>query len=250
MATRLNQMLAVRSGVVSAADSRYAQLRDALSQRGRLGGLSRTYQPKDPENGHVYAPERTKVQVTVEQVLTQLDTTLSRLFDVVLTTEGTNAAAVADLKVGSTVIAANLPATYFLFLERELGKLRGFVENLPTLDEAEDWTKDGAPAGQWRSAPVKTDKTHKVPRNHVKWEPPDASYTQQAQVETFAEDVPEGVWTLYKFSGAIPDATRAKYLDRIAALQEAVKMGREEANSTPVTDRSIGEDVLSYVFGA
>ena len=242
-------MLAVRQGVVSAADSMRAQLRDQLSQRGRLGGLSRTYKP-NIDGGHVYAPERTKVQVTVEQVLTQLDTTLSRLFDVVLTTEATNASAVADLKVGQTVIATALPATYFLFLERELGKLREFVDDLPTLDEAEDWSKDGAPAGQWRSLPTMTDKTHKVPRNHVKWEPPDASYTQQAQVETFAEDVPEGVWTLYKFSGAIPAATKAKYLTRIAGLQEAVKLGREEANHTQVTDRSIGEDVLSYIFGA
>jgi hypothetical protein len=222
-------MLAVRQGVVSAADSTAAQLRDALSQRGRLGGLSRTYKP-GIDGGHVYAP-------------------LSRLFDVVLVTEATNATAVADLKVGSLVIATNVPATYFLFLERELGKLRGFVDALPTLDEAEDWTKDGAPAGQWRSTPTVTDKTHKVPRNHVKWEPPDATYTQQAQVETFAEDIPEGTWTLYKFSGAIPAATKAKYLDRITALQEAVKLGREEANGIPVVDRSIGDQVLAYVFG-
>ena len=180
--------------------------------------------------------------------MTRLDGTLSRLFDVVLTTEAANVTAKADLKVGGVLIAADVPATYFLFLERQLGKLRTFVEDLPVLDEAEDWSKDGAPAGQWRSAPTNTDKTKKVPRNHVKWEPPDATYTQQAQVETFAEDVPEGVWTLYKFSGAIPASTRTKYLGRISALQEAVKMARETANSTEVTNQSIGDSLLTYLF--
>jgi len=248
MATKLNQMLAVRSGVTSAADSMYAQLKDRLSQRGRLAGLSRTYQP-NVDGGHVYAPERTKVQVTVADALAQLDKTLTRLFDVVLTTERTNGIAVADLRVDGELIVPNVPATGFLFLERQLGKLREFVEDLPVLDEAEDWGQAGAPAGQWRSEPVKTDKTKKQPRNHVKWEPPDSSYTQQAQVETFAEDVPEGVWTLVKFSGAIPSAAKSAYLDKIAQLQEGAKLGREEANSTEVTDVHAGAAILAFVFG-
>lgn len=246
--TRLSQIIGIELGVRSDSDATLARLTAMLSNAGRLAGLRRTYQPKDAENGHEYQGEATKVQVTVEDVLAQLVKSQRRLLDVALTKETANANATADLVADGHVIARQLPATYFLGLGRTLTKLREFVEGLPTLDTAEDWAKEGAPPGQWRSVPVRTDKTRKQPRNHVKWEPPDATYTQPAQIETFAEDIPEGWWTLVKFNGSIPEQVKASYLERIAQLQEAVTIAQHEANAMEIEDESVGTDILGFIF--
>jgi hypothetical protein len=38
-------------------------------------------------------------------------------------------------------------------------------------------------------------------------------------------------------------------LERVEALQTAVKFAREEANGTTVTDQHVGEAVFGYLFG-
>lgn len=88
-------------------------------------------------------------------------------------------------------------------------------------------------------------RAKKIPRNHVLAE---ATKEHPAQVQVYMEDVPEGDWTTVKFSGALP-ATRVKtLLDRLTALQHAVKYAREEANGTEVTDRAAGDAVFGYLL--
>ena len=64
----------------------------------------------------------------------------------------------------------------------------------------------------------------------------------------FTEDVPVGTWTLVKFSGALPQPRVRELLNRVRALQAAVKTAREEANMHQVTDQQVGEAVLGYLF--
>ena len=45
---------------------------------------------------------------------------LAELFDLILTQDSANCHAKADIKLGDTVIAGNIPATYLLFLEKKL----------------------------------------------------------------------------------------------------------------------------------
>lgn len=251
--TRLNQYIAIEQGVKSDAAKRTAELMAALSTAPLLNGLARTYQPNDVEHGYQYAGERTKVQLTVEEAIGQLMLTLTRLFDVTLTKDSANTAASADIVVNdpatgvSRTLAQAVPVTYLLFLEKELAKLRVFINALPVQDPAEEWTTEGAPPGQWKTEAVVTDKTKQVPRNHIKWEPPSPEYAQPAQVETYMENVPEGRWSVVKFTGAIPARQVRVYLDRVTELQRAVKFAREEANSAQITDEHAG-DILRFVF--
>lgn len=242
--TKLNQLIAVSKGVRSAAT---AGLTDAHRQSQKaplLSGLIRTYQPKDDE-GERLPGESTKVQYTAQQAIEAARGVMARMFDVTASLDATNQTATADVKVDGRVVIAQAPVTFLLTLEKHLVDLRTFIAKLPQLDPAVDWGFDEV-AGFYRSAPVQTVRTTKIPRNHVL---APATDKHPAQVQMFSEDVVVGTWTTVRLSGALPATEISEMLGRVDALLQAVKMAREEANATEVVDRKVGADILSYVFG-
>ena len=151
----------------------------------------------------------------------------------------------ADVVVDGRTIAAQVPVTYLLFLEKQLVDLHTFVKKLPVLDAAESWLRDDS-TDTWRTEPVRSNRTKKVPRNHVKAE---ATEKHPAQVEVYYEDITVGYWTTVKFSGALPAKRVNDILDRVLKLQTAVKFAREEANNVEVVDQRVGSAVFGYLFG-
>jgi hypothetical protein len=147
--------------------------------------------------------------------------------------------------VDGTVLLSQVPATYLLFLEKQLVDLHIFIKKLPVLDASEIWTFDPS-ADYWATEPMQTLKTRKIPRNHVKAE---ATEKHPAQVEVYYEDVVVGTWRTTKFSGALPANRVNELLSRIEKLQEAVKFAREEANNMEVTEQKVGAKVFQYLFG-
>ncbi|HEY8479586.1 MAG TPA: hypothetical protein VIL71_07115 [Spirillospora sp.] len=244
MPTKLNQIIAVEKGVKSKAALDMANARNAVQKTPLLSGLSRTYQPRD-EEGEQLPPESTRVQVKVDDVLADVRSSLTRLFDVTATKDWANCVARADVKVDGTTLLRDVPVTYLLFLEKQLKELQAFVKNLPVLDAAETWTFDPS-TDVWRTEAVRTVRTKKVPRNHVKAE---ATDKHPAQVEVYYEDVTVGHWTTVKFSGALPASRVNELLGRLEKLREAVTFAREEANGIEVTDQRVGEAVFGYLFG-
>lgn len=244
MSTKLNQIIAVEKGVKSSSQRDLTDAYHTLQKPALLSGISRSYQPRD-EEGEQIPPESTKVQVRVEQVLARAAETLTRLFDVTATKDWANCEARADVKVDGRVIVEQVPVSFLLFLEKQLTDLHAVISKLPVLDPAEDWHADDT-SGAWRSSPVRTNRTKKVPRNHVKAA---ATDKHPAQVEIYYEDIVAGTWTATKFSGAAPAARVRELTERVTRLSEAVKFAREEANATEVTDRRVGEAVFGYLFG-
>lgn len=242
---KLNQIIAVEKSVKAKAQSALSTAARELSKQPLLSGLSRTYQPKD-EEGEQLPPESTKVQVRAEDALRTVGSRLSRLFDVTATKDATNNTTTADVKIDDTVLLAEVPVTYLLFLEKQLSELHGFIKTLPVLDAAESWSFNDS-ADCFATEPVRTIRTKKVPRNHVKAE---ATEKHPAQVEVYHEDVTIGYWNTVKFSGAIPAKRVSQLLDRVEKLQHAVKFAREEANSTEVVDYKVGDKVFGYLFGS
>ena len=92
---------------------------------------------------------------------------------------------------------------------------------------------------------MRTNRTKKVPRNHVKAE---ATEKHPAQVEVYYEDIPVGYWTTVKFSGALPAKRVSTLLERVEKLQQAVKFAREEANNAEAVDKHVGDRVFGYLF--
>ena len=243
MATKLSQIIAIEKGVKSKSYAELTQAHHDVQKQPLLTGLSRTYQPKD-EDGEQLPPESTRVQVKAEDVLRQIAAGLTRLFDVTATKDWANCVARADVVVEGTTLLRDVPVSYLLFLEKQLADLNTFVKKLPVLDAAESWTHD--PSTDWfRTEPVRTLRTKKVPRNHVKAE---ATDKHPAQVEVYYEDIAIGYWTQTKFSGALPAQRVNELVERVEKLSQAVKFAREEANTFEVTDQRVGDAVFGYLF--
>lgn len=240
---KLNQIIAVEKGVKSKSFQELTEAHHAVQKPALLSGISRVYQPKD-EEGEQLPPESTKVQVKAEEVLRDTAATLTRLFDVTATKDWANCHAKADVTVDGQVLLRDVPVSYLLFLEKQLTDLHTFMKKLPVLDAADSWTFD-ASADCYRTDAVRTIRTKKVPRNHVKAE---ATEHHPAQVEVYYEDIPVGYWSTTKFSGALPARRVHELTARVEKLQAAVKFAREEANGAEVTDQHVGDAVFGYLF--
>jgi hypothetical protein len=240
---KLNQVIAIEKGTKSRSLQDLTEAHHNLQKTTLLAGISRTYRPKD-EEGEQLPPESTRVQIRAEDVIRSTSETLTKLFDMVATKDWANCDAKADVVVDGKVLLSQVPATYLLFLEKQLVDLHTFVKKLPVLDASESWTFDPS-ADCWATEPVSTLKTKKVPRNHVKAE---ATEKHPAQVEVYYEDVVVGTWRTIKFSGALPARRVNELVDRVEKLQEAVKFAREEANNRDVKEQKIGATVFQYLF--
>jgi hypothetical protein len=206
---KLCQIIAVEKSVKNKAHNGITEVYQKMQKPALLSGISRSYRPKD-EMGEVLPSEKTLVQLNAVNVLKDVATVMSELFDITATKDYANCKAVADVVVGDVTIAKDVPVTYLLFLEKALTNVHTLVSKV--------FTK--APA---------TDK-------------------HPAQVEMIQEDQSVGTWTTVKFSGAMPATRVAEMLERVERLQKAVKFAREEANSREVEQQNIGKKVFNYLF--
>jgi hypothetical protein len=241
---KLNQIIAVEKGIKSRSFQELTEAHHALQKTTLLAGISRTYRPKD-EEGEQLPSESNRVQVRAEEIIRKTTEILSKLFDVTATKDWANCRASADVVVDGKVLLTKVPASYLLFLEKQLVDIHTFVRKLPTLDPSEEWKFDPS-ADCWASEPNQTVKTKKVPRNHVKAA---ATDKHPAQVEVYYEDVIVGYWRTVKFSGSLPAQKVNELLAKVEKLQQAVKFAREEANNLEVEDQKVGEKVFNYIFG-
>jgi hypothetical protein len=166
------------------------------------------------------------------------------MFDIVLSQDVGNQKAWADVVVGDEVVLTNVPAVTLIFLEKQLTDLVTFIEALPVLDSADNWSYDEA-ACIYRTSSTASVKTKKVPRAFVKYE---ATKEHPAQVEVVNDDMIVGTWNSHKLSGAITVQKREEWLEKARLLKEAVVLAREKANSVEVDEVKIGGKILNFVF--
>ena len=242
--TRLSQIVAIEKGVKSQTTRVETDLYHSLEKKPLIAGLRRRYTPKDEEDGDRLPPESVAVQIKSKDVVRELTEALTRLIDVTATKDAANTRAKADVVVDGFTIAANVPVTTLMFLEKELEKIAAFANRLPVLDPTQKWVYDAA-VGVYASAPVQTVRTKKVPKNHVLYE---ATKEHPAQVQMFTEDVIVGTWEKVEFSGALQADEVAGIQTRIEKLRTAVKFAREEANTIDVVDVHYGADILNFLF--
>src|SRR5690606_717028 len=155
-----------------------------------------------------------------------------------------NTQARADVVVDGEVLLEQVPATYLLFLEKQLAELAVFVKRIPILDPAEEWHRDEA-AGLFKTPPTTAIRTKKVQRPIVLYQ---ATKEHPAQTQLISEDVVVGTWLTIKHSGALPAARKQTLLERIERLIDAVKFARERANGVPAPRREVGERLFEYLF--
>lgn len=228
---RLNQVIAVEKGIKARATQSLTELYKAVQHPALFEGFNKKYQPKE-EGGEQFPPESKKIQLKAVESIKVACKTLQELFDVTLVKDRANCTARADVKVDDKIILADVPATYLLFLEKNLTDLHTFVSKLPVLDSAEEWQFDKEQQ-VYRTEPTSTVRTKKVQKALVLYH---ATDKHPAQTQLITEDETIGHWLQTKFSGAIAVAEKERLVNKIEKLQRAVKFAREEANNAGVTE--------------
>lgn len=241
--TKLNQVIAVEKAAKARIMGEITRMHQQVQKPALLGGFSKTYQKRD-EDGDDHPPERQRVQLSAPELLRQAGRLLSELFDVTAAKDWANTRARADVVVAGEVLLEQVPATFLLFLEKQLTDLRTFVSAIPALDPAEDWTLDPV-TNLWRTEPTQTTRTKKVQRPIVLYP---ATAEHPAQTQLISEDVVVGTWVLTKQSGALPEPRKQQLLERIETLARAVKFARETANAVEAPEQSVGGKVFEYLF--
>ena len=239
----LNQVIALRKGVLSRTHSELTRLHHDVQKPQLITGLTRTYRKIDDADADLPG-ETQRVQVSATEVLRKIRDLLVGRFDVVASVDWTNCEAKADVVVGEQTLITGAPVSYLLFLEKQLSDLADVVKKMPVLDPAEDWTWDSN-AGAFATRKTTTVRAKKVMRNHVLAA---ATDKHPAQVQVYHEDVPAGYWDTIKFSGALEGGRARQILDRIRSVSDAVKVAREKANMTEAVQPKPGAAVFAYLL--
>lgn len=242
---RLSQIIAIKKDAQSKAERVTANIYHQLQKPEPLAGISKTYTPRD-ENGETLPSQGNRVQYTVEEGLKEVTAATSRYLDILAAQEATDQIAKADIKIDGEDFLTDVPVTLLLALERQLAEEMVQVRKLPTLSLEFEWHYD-ADQGLHVTTPVRTVRSKKVPRNHVKAQ---ATDKHAEQVEVFFEDVVVGDYTTRNFSGAIPMSRKKEIMSRLEKLTEAVKQAREEANTATAVDLPVGEKIFGYLYGS
>jgi hypothetical protein len=208
-----------------------------------FNGLSKTYLPKDAE-GETLPSDLQRIQVHAPSLIKGVESQLVTLFDLTAQKDWANCRAKADVVVDGKVLLSEVPATYLLFLEKQLVDIHTFIKKLPTCDPAEQWTWDTS-QGHYVSGEKHTNRTKKIMRNHVLAE---ATKEHPAQVQPYSEDASIGTYKQVNFTGALPVPRVEQLLERVDALRVAVKEARETANTTPIEDIHAGKKIFDYLL--
>lgn len=238
---KLNQVVALVTGRKTKAQQTLTQTHRWVPES--INGLSRTYTPINAEGERL--PEETKmVQVKVDDAIKKIVSEMDDYFNLVATQERGNQTAKADIRVGTTLVAKDVPVTVLLFLEKQVVDLRTFISNLPTLPVDREWKFDGN-KNCFVTDPTAQIRTKKMKKVLIKYE---ATKEHPAQTETYDSDETVGHYSTTYMSGAIKASDKAAMMDRVERLSDAIKTAREEANSIEVEEMKIGKDVLNFIF--
>lgn len=240
---KLNQVVAIEKDLKIRVFARLSEIYKLFQKPGNFGGFVKTYRKKDDESED-FPQEKQVIQANAGTLLDEIAQQMTELFDVTAAKDWSNCNARADVRIDEKVLIKDAPATFILFIEKQLRDLKAEVEKVPVLDAAEEWAFDAA--GQvHRTSPSATHKTKKEPRVITKFQP-----TEQhpGQADVVYEDRVVGYWDTTKMSSALPIARKRQLLQRIEVLSNAAKSAREEANEAEAPAREVGKAIFSYVF--
>lgn len=244
MAQKLTVILGLLKGAKQRAHVNVSALHHQSTKPALYAGQIRTYEPRD-DDGERRPDESQKVQLKATDVLAELAEQLKRHWDLAATRDHGNTLARANVVVDGVVLLSDVPATFLLFLEKQLNDWRTAVTKLPTLATDQTWELDEV-TGLFKTPPVKSASTKKVLRNH---QLSPATDKHPAQVKTYDEDVPVGDWTTIRLSGALPVPHQRVLVERLDKLADAVKSAREQANLVEVDEVKVGNTLFNYLLG-
>lgn len=244
---KLHQITAILKGVKSRVYGEVTTLHKESQKPEAFSGFAKNYRKKNDES-EAYEPESKRVQLVATDVLKKLAKLQTELFDSAAEVDWANQKAVGDVVVDGYTVLSQVPVTYLLFLEKQLTDIRTFIDKMPTLDDAKDWSVDPN-SNLFKTSPVSTHKTKKVQRPIVLY----AAVIKDgqalpAQTQLITEDEIVGWWETVHHSGALPTPRKEVLVERVDKLLRAVKVAREDANDQATESHKIGDAVFGYLL--
>lgn len=241
---KLHQLLAIEKGVRKRVTEGITEQHRITQDPRLLGGIAKTYKPKD-ENGQRYPDEVSPVTVRYREALDIANALWAEAVNVEARKDQANLTALARVSVNDLEILPPVPATFLLFLEKQLENVRTFVEKIVELPAGMEWHYN-AQNGLHESGERLTIRTEKVQEALVLYP---ATDKHPAQAQMITTDRPVGEWTTTHSHGGIPAELKREWLRKVNTLLDAVKIAREEANTIDVPEeRAYGEALLRYIF--
>ncbi len=241
---KLCEIIAVVSGKKGEVEKAVTEAYHKFQKGDLFDGLTRTYRPRT-EDGEALPPENKQPQLKAKDLIAEASGKWAELFDLTLTLDSGNCEAASDVVVDGTPVLTAVPVTTLLFLTKQLDNIHAFVSKLPTPDPAEVWSFDNQ-QDMLATGVRQTVRTRKVQKPLVLFP---ATPEHPAQTQLITEDVAAGDWSQKQFTTRIPAKDRNEMLARVDKLRDAVKVARERANGIEVDKKTMGSQVLSFVFG-
>jgi hypothetical protein len=240
---RLNQVIVVEQGIKNQVEKTMTETYHLLQKATAFDGMNRSYRPA-LDGGDKLPAENKKVQHRANDLVDGAIKKLVELFDITAAKDVANCNAKADVAVDGVTILKDVPATFLLFLEKKLTDVHTLISKLPTLDAAETWATDENNK-LWKTGKVEKARTQKVPKVVV-LHPPTEQHPAQTQL--IHEDVTVGFWEETRLSGAYPQVEQKRLLEKLEALQVAVKKAREKANMVMAPQQEVGAKIFEWLF--
>lgn len=244
--TKLHQRIPGLAPLITDRDNAVKKaVSGSIHSRGSHDGLRKVYTTLN-EGGTEKFPENLPVAIRAWESLSSALGAIALWLNRDVEVETANQSARADLVVGGIILAANVPATALLHLERVLSsQIRQLIGTAPVLDTAKVWHWD-AEIALWLSEPEQRMVTEKVA------EPITLSAATEkhpARVELVTLDKQVGYWVHTKTSAAFAASQVREMESRLQTLLLATKQAREEANQAESIPNNLGNAVKAYLLG-
>lgn len=248
---KLYEVLAVEQALEGTFKTRAARVEQAFTKRPDmfLGFMRRLEMINDDRAAEEELHREDKeLEATVDARLDDVVPSAIRYFDAAYQKEAMNQKARANIVINEKIVAADVPVTFLLFLERRLEIIRKIFATIPCLDPSTKWVADDDRGeGIFRtSAEEITEKTEKAIVSKVLF---DGNEHHAPQIEKWHEDRVVGKFRRVVWSGMYTEAMKALALERIDTLSSAVKKARSRANDIEVEAGAIGAKIMTFIRG-
>lgn len=250
--TALHEILAVETGLAETANRVQKETTKTLeSKRSIFSGILKAHQIFSDDDQHlVQANDVKEVESTVKEQIDYASVEIGRYWDSIYKKEEANQRARADIIVDGEVIATGIPSIVLLSMEKKLSSLLGMYNAIPTLDAAKAWEPDNTyfKPDVFRTKHDRETQQAITTREFKEVSPATVQFKAQI-VEVPSTDV-VGKFIHTDFSGMLTSLDKAEKIQRLTALQRAVKTARQRANATEVNNElQFGRALLDYING-
>lgn len=244
-ASSLAQIIGIEQGVRGSAEPWWKTAAGMLTKEALLNGAEASY---EPVGDNVPLPRQSAlIQVNATEFLAEFRQKMGRYLDVTATKDWGNTGtggARADVVLDGTVVIADAPATFLLFLDKRLEGFQADFRKIVTQTLADDW-QESTDRGIWRTEQARRPQMSKIQDFKVVVDP---TPEHRAEIREISRDAIAGWWTTVKTTSAIPARQLRQILDNLAALREAVQVAIHEANKVTVEDVKVSAQILGAIF--